>query len=204
MFGIIRLIIGIIFLIFSIIVIRKSIVSHKRVLYFVSTGVAVALIAVLTILPFENLFITFDSPKSSYEYYTSGKSNIELIVEGTDCDLVVDCKNDAYTCLIIPKNSNGWKIGTGLNTKRIFQKISNGITVYIYQYKNTNDYFITIFDTSGGELEILDSYNTEFEFLKKNNEFIGKEFTTYYAYIPNFNSQYCVVVNGYEIVFEIQ
>ena len=167
MYGIIRLIIGIVFFVFSIIVIKKYIVAHKRILYFVFTSIAIALITVLAIIPFENLFITFSSPKLSYEYYTSGKSNIELVVEGTDCDFVVDCKNDAYTYLIIPKNSYGWKIGTGVNTKRIFQKISNGITVYIYQYKNTNDYFITIFDTAGGELEILDSYNTEFDFLKK-------------------------------------
>lgn len=201
MFNIIRLIIGFVFLGCSITVIKKSKVIRKRMLYVIFTSISVALIAVLSFLPFENLFITFNSPKAAYEYFSFGKSNIELVVEGNNCDFVIDRKNHSDTYLIIPKTADGWKIGVGLNTKRIVQKLSNGITVYVYQYKNTSDYFITILDTNGGESTVLDDYDTKFYSLERNNDSLGKTFVTYYAHISNFNPQYSVIVNGNKIVF---
>ena len=167
MYNIIRLIIGCIFLVCSIIAIKNSKVMRKHILYIAFTSLSVLLIVVLTFLPFENLFITFDSPKAAYEYFNLGKSNIELIVEGDDCDFIIDRKNDSDTYLIIPKTADGWKIGVGSNTKRIVQKLSNGIVLYVYQYKDTSDYFITILDTNGGESTVSDEYNTKFFSLER-------------------------------------
>lgn len=90
------------------------------------------LIVMLTFLPFENLFVTFYSPKAAYEYFYLVKSNIELIVNGDDCNFIITHKNDSDTYLIIPKTADGWKIGIGSNTKRIIQKLSNGIVLYVY------------------------------------------------------------------------
>ena len=118
--------------------------------------------------------------------------------------MVIDSNRDSYTYLIIPKTIDGWKIGIGLNTKRIFRKHSNVISVYVHQYKNTNDYFITIFDTNGGELVISDDYNTKFYSLEKKNDFLGETFVTYYAHISYFNSEYSVVVNGNKIALQNQ
>lgn len=204
MFNIIRLIIGCVFLGCSIIVIKKSKANCKRARYVVFTSISVALIAILTILPFENLFITFNSPKAAYEYFIFGKSNIELVVEGNNCDFIIDRKNDTETYLIIPKTADGWKIGIGLNTRRIVQKLSNGITVYVYQYKNTRDYFITILDTNGGESTVSDDYNTKFYSLERNNDSLGKTFVTYYAHISSLNPQYSVIVNGNKIALKNQ
>ncbi|MBQ4569991.1 MAG: hypothetical protein IJA62_08085 [Ruminococcus sp.] len=154
----------------------------------------------LAFLPFENLFITFDSPKSVYEYYNLGKSNIELIVEGDDCDFIIDRKNDSDTYMIIPKTAGGWKIGVGSNTKRIVQKLFDGIVLYVYQYKDTSDYFITVLDTNGGESTVSDEYNTKFFSLERYNDSLGKFFVTYYAHITNLNPQYSVIVNDNKIV----
>lgn len=200
MYNIIRLIIGCIFFVCSITAIKKSKVIRKHILYIVFTSLSVLLIVVLTFLPFENLFITFDSPKAAYEYFNLGKSNIELIVEGDDCDFIIDRKNDSDTYLIIPKTADGWKIGIGSNTKRIVQKLSNRIVLYVYQYKNTSEYFITILDTNGGESTISDEYNTKFLSLERNNDSLGKTFVTYYAHITNLNLQYSVIVNDNKIV----
>lgn len=204
MFIIIRLIFGCVFLGISIAVIKKSKAICKRVLYAVFTCISAALIVVSAFLPFENLFVTFNSRKAAYEYFNFGKSNIELAVEGDNCDFVVDRKNDSDTYLIIPKTENGWKVGIGLNTKRIVQKISDGIVVYVYQYKNTSDYFITVLNTNGGETSILDDYNTEFYSLKNENDLVGKTFVTYYAHIPDFNPQYSIIANGNKIVLGSQ
>ena len=200
MYSVIRLIIGCIFLVCSITAIKKFKVIRKHILYIVFTSLSVLLVVVLTFLPFENLFVTFDSPKAAYEYFNSGKSNIELIVEGDDCDFIIDRKNDSDTYLIIPKTADGWKIGIGSNIKRIVQKLSNGIVLYVYQYKNTSEYFITILDTNGGESTISDEYNTKFLSLERKNDSLGKTFVTYYAHITDFNPQYSVIVNGNKIV----
>ena len=71
------------------------------------------LVTVLAFLPIENSFVTFDSPKAAYEYFNSGKSNIELVVKGDNCDFIIDRKKDSDTYLIVPKTANGWKIGIG-------------------------------------------------------------------------------------------
>ena len=81
MYNVVRLIICCIFLVCSIIAIKKSKVIRKHILYIVSISLSVLLTVVLTFLPFENLLITFDSPEAAYEYINLGKSNIELIVK---------------------------------------------------------------------------------------------------------------------------
>ncbi|MBE6645069.1 MAG: hypothetical protein E7612_06815 [Ruminococcaceae bacterium] len=200
MYNIIRLIIGFIFLVCSIIVIGNCKVIRKHMLYIAFASLSVILIIVLAFLPFENLFVTFDSPKAAYEYFNLGKSNIELIVEGDDCDFIIDRQNDSDKYLIIPKTADGWKIGIGANTKRIVQKLSNGIVLYVYQYKNTSDYFITILDTNGGESTISDEYDTKFLSLERSNDSLGKTFVTYYAHMTNLNPQYSVTVNNTKII----
>lgn len=200
MYNIIRVIIGFVFLVCSIKTIKNSKVIRKHILYKVFTSLSVILTVLLAFLPFENLFVTFDSPKAAYEYFNLGRSNIELIIEGDACDFIIDRKNDSDTYLIIPKTAAGWKIGIGSNTKRIAQKLSNGIVLYVYQYKNTSDYFITIIDTNGGESTISDEYNTKFLSLERSNESLGKTFVTYYAHMTDFDSQYSVIVNDNKIV----
>ena len=200
MYNIIRLIIGGIILACLCIVIKKSKAIRKRMLYIVSTVLSMVLAIVLMFVPFENLFVTFDSPKAAYEYYILGKSNIELIVEGDACDFIVDRKSDVDSILIIPKTADGWKIGIGLNTKRIVDKLSNGISLSVYQYKDTNDYFLTVFDTNGGESTILDENNTEFIPLEERHvDPLGRTFVSYYAHMTDFNPKDVVVVNGNKI-----
>ena len=199
MFSIIRLIIGCIFFIASVLVIQAKPI-RKKIQYVVFALVSVVLMVMLAFFPFENYFVTFHSPTESYEYYNWGKSNIVLVVEGNNCDFIVNREKEQDTYLIIPKTTDGWKIGIGLNTKRIVQKNSNGIIVNIYQYKNTNDYYITVFNTEGGELNVSDSYNTQFYSLEKNNNSLGKKFITYYAHIFDFNPQYNIHVDGNKIM----
>ena len=203
MFGIIRLIVVCVFLCCSVAVTKKSRAIRKRMLYIVFLILSVILIYVSMFFPFENFFISFDSPQAAFDYYNFGKSNIVLVVEGNDCDFIVDSKdNSTYSHLIIPKNEEGWKIGTGINTKIIAQKHYDGITVVVYQYKNTNDYFITIIDTSGNETIISDDYNTKFYSLEQNVNYLEKSFVSYYAHITDFNLQYSVTVNGNKIIFD--
>lgn len=201
MFIILRIVLGCIFLLFSILVVNKIKKNKNRLTYLVLTGVSIALVVVLSFFAFENLFVTFDSPNEAYEYYKFGSSNIEKVIEGAECDFVVDRKDDSDSYLIIPKTSEGWKIGIGSNTKRIEQKVVGGIVIYVYQYGNANEYFMTVSDTNGGILDLSDKYDTKFITLEKHNEVLEKTFTTYYAYVPEFTSDYVISVNGKDIEF---
>ena len=196
MFSIVRIFISCVFLGCSIVVIKRRKAVRKYGQYAIFTGISVILTVVLSFLPFENLFVTFDSPQAAYEYYNLGSSNIELVLEGDACDFIVDRNNSSCTYLIIPKTPDGWKIGVGSNTKRIVQEFSNGISISVYQYKNTNDFFITVLDTNGGETTISDGLNTKFYSLEYYNEHSKKNFVTYYAHVSNFNPQYSITVNG--------
>lgn len=201
MFVFIRLAISCLFFLCSFIAIKKVRKINKRKLYTFFITIAIVLYFLLSFIPFENLFLTFDSPESAYRYFIPGKSDIELVVDGNNCDLVVDCKNDTSTLLIIPKTENGWKIGTGSNMVRVVQKLSDGISVNIYQYKNSNDYFITVLNVNGGELKISDDYNTVFYSTEKNNTHLEKSYVTYYAHLADFTAKYCIEVNGELITF---
>ena len=201
MFSIIRTVFGFLFLLCSIIAIKKSKTIRKRILYFTFIGLSVILVVTLAFLPIENFFITFDSPEAAYAYSHLGNSDIELILEGDNCDLIVDCKDDTDTYWMVPKTEDGWKVGIGTDMRTIVQKLSDGISLDVYQYKNTNDYFITILNTDGVESTILDVYNTQFYSLESYNDYLKKTFVTYYAHITDFGPQYSVFVNDSTITF---
>ena len=190
----IRLAFGSITFIIVFLLIRKSGVIHKRRWSIITFVIAIILTTISALIPIENALITFSSPKSAYNYNNSG--DVKLIVDGKKTDFVVGAKGDTDIYAIIPKANSGWKIGMGLDTKRIIQTISDGITIYVYQYKNTNDYYITIFDTKGGSLDITDNRNSKFKYLDKSNSSLGRMFYTYYAYINEFNDQYALTING--------
>lgn len=199
-FLIIRLAFWSIAFIISFLLIKKSQVRHKRRWSIVAFIVAVIMTTIFALMPIENAFITFSTPELAYNYNHSG--NVKLIVDGEKTDFVVGAKGDAYIYAIVPKSNNRWKIGMGLDTKRIIQIISDGITIYVYQYKNTNDYFITVLDTEGGSLDIADNHNSDFKYLEKSNSTLDKTFYTYYAYINDFDDQYTLTVNDKSIKFQ--
>lgn len=198
MYGILRIAIGGI----SGIVFIAFLYSHmKRTHLLVSAiTISIALITASGFIPFENVFYKFKSPEEVYCYYHFGETSVDGVVEGKCSDFVVGTKNDITTYLIVPKTQDGWRVETGLHTKRKFQKLSNGIAVNVYQYKDTSDFFITILDTNGGESTVSDEYNTEFFSLERRNDSLGKIFVTHYAHITNLNPQYSVIVNGNKIV----
>lgn len=204
MYSLTRLFIGCIVSCCSILGLKKSKAVHKHKPYIFSVIFAVVFITILAFIPFENLFITFNSPEKVFNYYNGGKSDVNLVVNGKNSDLVIGDSNNTDVYLIVPKTASGWKIGIGMNTKRISQKIHNGITIYVYQYKNTGDYFITILDTNGGETRIADSCNSKFSSLEKNNTSLGKTFVMYYANIRDFTQQYWISINGEEITLNNQ
>lgn len=197
MFLTIRLIFWSIALIISFLLIKKSHIIHKRRWLIIAFVAAIILTTLSALVPIENAFMTFSSLESAYQYTHSG--DIQLIIHGETTDFVIGKKGDTDVYLIVPKTEEGWKVGMGLDTKRVSQTISNEIIVYVYQYKNSEDYYITILDSNGGSSKITDVYNSEFFYLDKMNTALGKTFRTYYAYINDLKDDYTITVNGNQI-----
>lgn len=198
MYSFIRTLIGVVFLVCSFLAIKKSGLGRKRPLYFACACLSFLLIWTLEFLPFENFFVTFDSPQAAYDYYTFGKPNIVLVVGGDSCDLVIDRQSEADQYLLIPKTADGWKIGLGSDTKRAFRKISDGTIIWGYQYKNTSDLFLMILNRDE-EAIVTDDRNTTFYSLEKYNAALKTTVVVYYAHISDAQTPYSITVNGTKI-----
>ena len=201
MYSIVRIIIGFILFACSIVVIRKFQTIRKRSSYTIAFVTTILIIpSVLGLFPFENLFITFDTPESSYEYYNFGNNNIQVVIEGENSAYVLEQKSVSEKVYsIIPKTESGWKIGTGFNNRRVAYNFIDSVSINVYQYEDTNDYFISIYDMNGGKSEVSDDYNTSFYSIHKKDENGNIVDTSHYAYVPDFNSDYCIIVNGNRI-----
>ena len=164
----------------------------------------IVITSVLSLIPFENLFFTFDSPQVAYKYMSSKRTEPVLVVSGQNCDFVIGQEADAKTYRIIPKTEDGWKLGTGLTTKHVAQTYAYGFYIYTYQYKDTNDYFIELYDPDRKIVELRDEYDSVFIpfeetfFIPSDAGNTPSEMTsvTYYASIPDLDSMYSLTING--------
>ena len=202
MYGLIRLCIGCI--VFGCIKLKfKELIKTRRHKIYILVIAAIFSI-IFMFIPFENLFITFSSPEKVFNYCYTKKTKVKLVVEGKDSDLVIGEDDDAHIYLIVPKVANGWKIGMWTNTKLISYEMYNSISVDVYQYKNTNDYFVSILDMNGGYSQITDSFQSEFSALEQPIDVLEKTYVTYYTNIQDFTDEYWINVNGEKIIVNDQ
>ena len=194
LFVIIRLVFLTIVFLISIFLIKRSRLVQKRRWSILAFVIAVVLTTISAWIPIENVFVTFSSPESAYRYNHSG--DVKLIVEGEKTDFLVGVKGETYVYAIVPKTAGGWKIGMGFDTNRKIQHVSDGITVYVYQYKDTKESFITVLDTEGGPSDVSDNRHSEFKYLEQAKDTLGKTFYTYYAYINQGENPYILTGNG--------
>lgn len=198
MYTIIRLIIGGAILAVLLVLISKFAVRRKILLRVFAFLFSVALVTALNFLPFENLFYTFDSAEASYEYTYFGKSNVKVVVEGDKCDLVVDrVKRNSNTHLIVPKTEKGWKIGRGIDSRTVSYYFSDSVSVDVYRYKNTNDYFICAHGADDKALDISDNRNSEIHSLTSWDD--DSNYERYYWHVSDLDSTYKLVINGTDI-----
>ncbi len=194
MLATIRLFLGSLIFVICLVIIKKSTIVHKRRWHIISFVACAVLASLSALIPLENAFVTYNSPESSFKYVNSCEA--QLVVEGKETAFVIGNKGDTDIYLIVPKSKSGWKLGMGLDTKRVMQRIYGEMSIDVYRYKDTNDYYITVFDKSGGILDITDGNNSKFYYLKKINTTLNTDFYTYYAYVQNFNNQCSLCVNG--------
>lgn len=195
MFIIVRMLFSGLIFALSIVLIHKAKIRKKRFAYIFSAVVAVALICVLALFPFENAFITFKTPEESFKYVYIEPS-VKLTVYGENSCLVIGDKSGVNKFLIIPKSEKGWSVDVGSNTKIIEQKIFGSVVICVYKHRNTGDCYISVFDANGRELQLSDGCNSKFIASRKLNDALGKTCYNYYAYVSIYDENYQLMING--------
>ena len=144
MYSLIRYAIGLAFFGLSLFIIKKCKITLKKAHLIVLAIVSLSVVVLLAFIPFENHFITFESPKAAYDYYNFVNADVALLAEGENCDFIVVRKREScYLYSIVPKTADGWKIGIGSDIKKVFNAYNDdGILITVYQYKNTSDFFV--------------------------------------------------------------
>lgn len=204
MYNLIRFMIGCVLIVVLLIIVNRSRATHKRLLRVFCILFPIVLMGISARFPVENLFITFHSPESAYAYYNLGKPDIQLVVEGEQSAMIVDNKNGIFSESYTKKSENGWKIGFVRETKVVYQEQTENYIIEVCQYKNTNDYYISVYGSHSKELTISDNYNTEF-FMLENHAFgTGTVYYSYYACLDNYPSDYRIMVNSNEMNLEQQ
>lgn len=191
MYGILRLLLGVAIFFLSIFIIRRMDFKKKTLLTRMAFVLAIVICLVLNFVPFENAFVTFDSPEDAYRYYKGWSQEIDLFVEGRNSDFVITNKNEI---LIIPKMKEGWKLGIGPDIKHVIWGSSESGTISIYRYKETNDYYVQVIVADDIVQKVEDSYDSTF--VTGGEERTGK---VYFAALERFDKQYKIYINGEEV-----
>lgn len=194
MYFFLRGVICVIFLLITLFGINKSKIKNKqRVMRGCLIGFGVLYI-LLGFLPLESIFFRFDSPTSAYEY-RNPDAEAMLVVEGDESAFVIGQRDETELIMMVPKENGKWLVGAGSEFNTVAYRFNGEVTIYIRQCKKTNDYYISVSEVTGKEIHIVDSKNTEFVSLRRETDL----FTKYYAFIPDYDENYWITVDGEQI-----
>lgn len=196
MYGTIRVLLGLILFGSFVLTVRKNSFVRRPPLYITGALLSVASMLVLYFVPIENWFLTFRSPEAAYRYTAFGKTNIIHKIDGNESTFMIDRSEYADTHLIIPKSEDGWKIGLGSDTECVYWDSIDSKTITIYQYKNSDDYYLFVQTINTEKVEVKDSCNSEFFKLEAG----GVYFSTYCTYLPKPEKQYWLSINDIQVM----
>ena len=193
MYNFIRLIICILLVAIIVRLVNKSKISNKKKVNSVCGLLGIALFIILGFVPIENI-LYFSSASEAFEY-RNPEAKIELVIEGNESDYVIGKDNGTDVIMLVPKNDEHWYVGTGTELKTLVKTMKDNVVITLRQYKNTRDYYITIYEINGEKIHLSDSIESEFVLLGAIKE-SENTFTKYYAFINDYKEGYWIEVNG--------
>ena len=154
---------------------------------------------VFALIPREIGTQDYSSPEEAFRYKNQGE--ILLVLEGKQSAYVVAKQTgNSYSYDFIARDDDVWHPVAGISTKPTV--ITQGsIVVRIYQYDETSDYYISITDGKGQDIEIADNRNSHFCKIGDSYEVSDRTFSMYiyYAYVDGLDAAYQLIVNGQAI-----
>ena len=156
---------------------------------------AVAVFAVADVLlcntPLENTVYTFPTPEAAANYV--GFGDVTDVVEGEESALFLTGGSGQYQMRVFPKTADGWKLcgENGTNITGFFS--GEDTAIQLVQMKNSTEYYVVVICT-GGNAEVTDSYGSVFRTLQEGDGVTSD--SIYLAYVPGYDAQYVLTVNG--------
>lgn len=192
---------GIVFLV------RKNgwIKSKKR--YVILVIGLIILYCLVSMVPYENAVVTFDSVEDAFAWVNTRNEEIFLVIPGESADLVLSGKDKASTqWTAIPKTGEGWKVGEGglwpvRTTVSMEEELRTGLAISVCRYRNTEDYFlsVTLYPSRGFTERIWDNRGSEF-ILMDRTESPEYVFYTYYAHFVGMDEPYILTIDDTEFL----
>ena len=178
MFYLIRYIIAI--LIFGIVflLVGRNAQQDKKIVFGLAMTVAFYILVLSNNVKVENILFSFETPNAAYEYGLEKKNGgeVEHTLYGEHSALVI-CEEDV---MLIPKSDDGWKLGHQNDLNAIAKQLTLDYIAIVYQYRNTNDYFVCVEKFFDNEIKVSDSVGSDFVYYEELNE--------YWTYLPKKSS----------------
>lgn len=193
MFGIIRKLLFVAIIVAAFLLIRRSKIQKKKLALAVIIVLSLAVDFLSARFPPENLFMSFDSPESVFEYMSSGE--IADVVYGNESCMVTYLENNGnYSHLIVAKDGEEYKIASDT----VGEMVSNNTQYTVHRFADTNDYYTYCYTPgleAGDDVIVTDDGGNEVD--------IGALAEGLYVcfYSDTYPEGYSVTVNGqrYEI-----
>ena len=153
----------------------------------------------LMVYPIEDVFISFDSIDAVFGYTSRGV--VEHTIDGRNSTMAFGRREGSNVVYyVLPKDSKGWKIGSAKDLNVYHMQIPyKGLSIIVERFRDTDDYYVTIFDTSNEEKTIVDKNGTIYY---KGYYDAGAGTCLYHAYVNRFDLDYYKIVNGRTIEME--
>ncbi len=197
----VRMLIGLIILIFFIVKVVKdngkkkgTAIAFMIVFYMILTSLS-------SLLPVENLFISFPSVESVFDYTDSG--DIKTVVEGEESALVIYENEDSFSSIVLPKTDDGYKIGTFFSHSTLSKTTTLNAMITVDQASGTQDYYVEVSPTKNNfPVEVSDNRDSVFEIYISENETTTNLY--HYVYVKDLDESYQIIIDGVPLSIDIK
>lgn len=150
---------------------------------------------IIIIMPFENLFLKFNTPEIAFKY-TTNNCDIVKVVKGDQTALVIYRERSSTYATVFTKSGAKWKAPFWPD-KQSFFRLENGATVCTTKEPNSDSFYIMI--TTSKDIKLVnDNQNSDFEIFLEDDYWID-----YVAYVKNYEGDYIINIDGKEYKIEI-
>ena len=143
---------------------------------------------IILIMPFENLFLKFDTPEQALKYCVKNSIIIET-VENEKTTLIIYKESGSTKATIINNRNGKWKAPFLPNDQDLFSLGMEG-TVLITRERNSNNFYIMI-AVDPDIKSVTDNQNSNFELFSKTSMR-----NHYVTYVENCTDNYIIDIDG--------
>lgn len=166
-------------------------------------ALTIPVLALVTVIPVENCFYSFDSPEAVFQYVYRqyiffGTGRLDCIVPGEDSAMIFGTVRGTSNVLVAPKGDRGWKIGTGISLKTSSEILDDEVFLITYSYPGTADTYVEVIVHGDQPSAVSDNCGSKFFFVDSNK---AKTFFSYCAWVPAELKDY-VMLKDYVITID--